>query len=277
MPRANWHFISNLPVVVPHISEQQAIADFLDRETSRIDELIARKQRLIKLLQEQRTALITRIVTKGLNPDAPMKDSGVEWLGDIPAHWEIKRFRFLFSLSKGKNPEVLIQFELDNTQPYVTMNYIRTGLLESYGYPNHNTLMVDDGDLALLWDGSKSGEFVLCRQGILGSTLTKCNHTRVIDRRFAYYACKTIERHLQAMTIGMGIPHVDRDSLNNMLLPLLKINEQQCIADYLDQKTARIDNLVSKINQAIEKLQEYRSALITAAVIGKIDVRQQVS
>ena len=91
MPRANWDFIGNLPALLPEAEEQTAIATFLDRETARIDALIAKKQRLIELLQEKRSALISQVVTKGLDPGVPMKDSGVEWMGEIPAHWEVKR------------------------------------------------------------------------------------------------------------------------------------------------------------------------------------------
>ena len=95
MPRASWDFIGNLPVAAPQLSQQQRIADFLDRKTAAIDALIAKKERLIELLEEKRQALITQAVTKGLDPNVPMKDSGIEWLGEIPAHWEMSALRWV--------------------------------------------------------------------------------------------------------------------------------------------------------------------------------------
>lgn len=193
-------------------------------------------------------------------------DSGIDWLGEIPEGWTIKRFRFLFSVIKGRNPELLTENEQDGMLPYVTMNYLRTGVPESYAFPNRTSVMVNNGDFAVLWDGSKSGEFVLCRKGILGSTLAKCINTRMLDSRFAYYACKAIEPQMQELTVGMGIPHLDGELLGNMVFAIPELPEQYAIAAFLDRETERIDLLIAKKERQIELLQEKRTALIHQSV-----------
>ena len=114
MPRANWEFIGNLPLLVPRGDEQEAIVAFLDRETARIDTLIEKKQRQIELLQEKRTALISHAVTRGIDPNAKMKDSGIEWLGEIPEHWEIKRLKFLVSEPLKYGANEIAELEITN-------------------------------------------------------------------------------------------------------------------------------------------------------------------
>jgi len=287
MPRANWHFIGNLPVVVPAISEQQAIADFLDRETSRIDELIARKQRLIELLQEQRTALISYAVTKGLNPDAPMKDSGVEWLGELPAHWEVKKLKRLGWFKAGAGFPDNEQGLQDKDLPFYKVS--------DMNLEGNDILMTTYNNSVSRETAKRLGATVFAKDTIIfpkvGIALLT-NKRRILtcdacidnntmgffvkrgDVKYLYYRLLTLDFGRLA-NLG-AVPSMNESQTCNIETNVPPLLEQQAIADYLDKETARIDSLVSRINQAIEKLQEYRSALITAAVTGKLDVRAHV-
>ena len=286
MPRANWHFIGNLPVVVPPMPEQQAIADFLDRETARIDEMIARKQRLIELLQEQRTALITRIVTKGLSSDVPMKDSGVEWLGEIPANWEVKKLKYVAEIITGNTPPKSDPGNYDELEglPWIKPDNLGSFLPVS---ASQEYLSAKGATLARI---VPKEAILTCCIGSIGSigiagcelsTNQQINSVvfsgqRVHHKYGFYMVYASLPEYRKLANLNV-VAIINSQSQKTIPIPLPPLPEQQTIADYLDQETARIDNLVGRINQAIEKLQEYRSALITAAVTGKIDVRQHVS
>ena len=130
MPKVNRDKLAACPLLLPNSAEQRAIADFLDRETAKIDGLVARKERLIELLQEKRTALITRAVTRSLDPNVPMKDSGVEWLGEIPAHWEVKRLGYVTSIGNGSTPNRNeARYWVDGGHPWLTSAKINEGVI----------------------------------------------------------------------------------------------------------------------------------------------------
>jgi type I restriction enzyme S subunit len=294
MPRANWEFIANLPFVLPPIPEQQAIADFLDQETARIDGLIAKKKRLIELLQEKRTALITHAVTKGLNQNVPMKDSGVEWLGQIPAHWEVKKIKHL----ARNGYRTFIDGDWIEA-PYITTEGIRliqTGNVGIGEYIEQGFRYVSEDTFRdLHCTEVMPGDILICRlaepvgRACLAPNLNEKMITSVdvcilktresTEARFIVYFLSSSNylSWLEAICRGGTRSRISRSMLGSIALPFPPIPEQQAIADFLDQETARIDGLISKINQAIEKLQEYRSALITAAVTGKIDVRKEAT
>ena len=278
-PAINAIEIGNLPIPVIDLHEQQAIANFLDQETARIDELIARKLRLVELLQEQRTALITHAVTKGLNPDAPMQDSGVEWLGEIPAHWIINRLKYSVNLINDKVEGAVVDL------PYVGLENVEswTGRLVEYEdkiEPESTSNRFQPKDILFGklrpylakvvhtgHDGICSSELMVLRPG-------KACSPRLL---FYYLISRDTIEVVTSATYGVKMPRSNWQFIGNLPFPIMGIDEQQAIADYLDRETSNIDSLVSRINQAIEKLQEYRSALITAAVTGKIDVRKEAA
>jgi len=285
MPRANWQFVGNLSALLPSEVEQQTIADFLDSETARIDELIAKQKRLIELLQEKRTALITRTVTKGLTPDAPMKDSGVEWLGEIPSHWGVKKLKHLCSRSAiyGANEaansysETGIRFlrtsDIDDSGDLLDDSpiYIDPISVQDYRLINGDLLVSRSGTIgrSFLYDNNRHGECAYA------GYLVRFVPNKKLVPKFVFYFTKsaTFKDWLQVSVIQSTIGNVNGQKYANMPMPITEVTEQRAIVDYLDQETARIDNLVDRINQAVEKLQEYRTALITAAVTGRIDVR----
>lgn len=275
---------------LPLPDEQRAIADFLDRETAKIDTLVAKKRTLIERLKEKRTALISRTVTRGLPPDAAraagldphpkLKPSGIDWLGDVPEHWEIGKFSREVRIAEGQaDPEI---------EPYVSMVLVA---------PNH----IESGTGRLLAketaadQGAISGKY-LCRAGeviyskirpalakaVLAPEDCLCSAdmypmSSVGRLRSRYLLLTLLSKQFTAWSVleadRVAMPKVNRETLNDLRLPVPPGNEQEEIAGFLERETANIDAMAAKVETAIERLQEYRTALITAAVTGKIDVR----
>ena len=274
---------------IPPAPEQRAIAAFLDRETARIDALVAKKERLIGLLQEQRTALISRAVTKGLDPTVPMKDSGVEWLGEIPAHWEVRPFtKYVVEKSdyRGKTPEKVASGVF-----LVTARNVRMGLID-YDC-SQEFIAEEDYDVVMRRGVPRKGDVLFTTEAPLGNVALVDREgialaQRIIrfrmnpdhfDSRFTLFAMMSDYFQVQLLTLSTGST---AEGLKASKLPMLwlvapPVTEQYAIAAFLDRETARIDALVAKVRDAIERLKELRTALISAAVTGKIDVREEVA
>lgn len=269
----------------PPLAEQRAIADFLDRETARIDALVAKKEESIRLLREKRTALISRAVTKGLDPDVAMRDSGIEWLGEIPAHWDVAALRYRYEQTLGKMLDTK-RITGEHLVPYlrnvdVQWDHINVLNLPSMDIRPHEVerFTVRPGDL-LVCEGGETGRCAILRGGI-----NTCGYQKALHRlrplnenretpRFLYHVLAVAVAH-GAFADGQGstIAHLTGDMLRAHRFPFPPFTEQRAIVDFLDQETARIDALVAKVNDAIERLKEYRTAVISAAVTGRIDVR----
>ena len=272
----------------PPRSEQVAVAAFLDRETAKIDALVARKERLIEVLQEKRTALITRAVTRGLDPDVPMKDSGVEWLGELPAHWEALRlFRLTPPERKVMYGIVLPGPDVRDGVPIVKggdvsrerLSLERLNRTSPDIEARHARSRLRGGDLVYAIRGS-IGDVEIIPDALEGANLTqdaaRVAYTAGIHGRWLLYALKSrgVFSQLEARALGATIRGINIRDLKRAIVPLPPPSEQRAIAAYLDRETAKIDALVAKIREAIERLKELRSALISAAVTGKIDVRE---
>ena len=277
----------NESVAFPAMSEQCAIAAFLSRETAKIDALVAKKERLIELLQEKRTALITQAVTNGLGPDVPMKDARVAWLGEIPAHWDVLRlFRLTPSdrsimygivlpgpnvkdgvpIVKGGDvsSERLHLDMLNRTHPDIEAGHVRSRLR--------------GGDLVYAIRGS-IGAVAIIPDELDGANLTqdaaRVAYTTATHGRWLLYTLKSaaIFSQLDAGALGATIRGINIRDLKRAVVPQPPQSEQRAIAAFLDRGTAKIDALIAKGHEAIERLRELRTALISAAVTGKIDVR----
>jgi type I restriction enzyme S subunit len=264
------NIIENLQVVLPAFPEQKAIAEFLDKKTAEIDTLITKKDELLKLLVEQRTALITHAVTKGLNPSTPMKDSGIDWLGQVPEEWEVIKSRRFSFCEKGKATKP--ENSTENGLPLLAMDYLRGDGEPELVEPTPRDIITKDGDILLLWDGSNAGEFLRSKTGVLSATIARVYISKDLDINYIYYALKSSEEELKMANIGMGIPHVNGTALKELHYSIPPLSEQKAIAEFLDKKTAEIDVTMQKISEAIDRLKEYRTALITNAVTGKIKV-----
>lgn len=265
---------------LPGSNEQTAIATFLDHETAKIDTLIAEQEKLLTLLAEKRQATISHAVTKGLNPDAPMKDSGVEWLGEVPAHWDVLAFQRCVFVAEGQvNPE---------HEPYRTMILIA---------PNH----VESGTGRILYletaeeQGAESGKY-LCNEGdviyskirpalrkvCIAPTACLCSADMYPLRGTAglmnsFLLWFMLSEPFSALAVleseRVAMPKINRESLKAVWLAQPPVDEQLLIASYLDTETQRLDALSTEATSAIDLLKERRTALISAAVTGKIDVR----
>lgn len=290
MPRANWDFIGNLPALVPPLPEQRSIAAFLDRETARIDALIEKKRRQIELLQEKRSALIRHAVTKGLDPDAKMKDSGIEWLGEIPAHWGTRRLRYLGYCQNGIN----IGAEKFGTgYPFVSygdvynnsaLPVVGSGLVESSD-ADRTRYSVEAGDVFFTRTsetieeiGFSSVCFKTIPDAVFAGFLIRFRPVgKTLDIGFSEFYFRS--DHLRAFFVKeMNLvtrASLSQDLLKDMPVLLPPIEEQAQIASILNQKMTQITFLIKKIHDSIIKLQEHRTALISAAVTGKIDVRKE--
>ena len=272
-------------VPIPATREQRAIVAFLDRETAKIDAQVARKERLIELLQEKRTALITRAVTRGLDPNVPMKDSGVEWLGEIPAHWELmplkrilRRCDYGISESLGGSGDIRV----------LTMAHVQDGeiVLPDDGSIDavDQTLVLESGDL--LFNRTNSRELV-AKVGIFrgdrqdqvtfASYLVRLTARDSVEAEWLNFLLNSTG--LLGMARSMALLSVNQANLNptkyqRIVVPMPELSEQRRIAGFAKHEATRIDALVRKIREAIDQLKGFRAAVISGAVTGKIDVRE---
>ena len=247
----------------PPLDEQHAIAAFLDRETGKIDALVAKKERLIELLQEKRTALITHAVTKGLDLDVPMKDSGVEWLGEIPAHWEVRRLKHVASMRAGTN---ITSDNIQLTGPYPVFG--------GNGVRGYTSSFTHEGEFPLI---GRQG--ALCGSVNFASGRFWASEHAVVVVPYPTGDTNWLTYSLNAMSLNQysqsaAQPGLSLDTIGAVPAPMPPLPEQPAIADFLDRKTTKIDVLMAKVREAIDRLKELRTALITAAVTGKIDVRE---
>jgi type I restriction enzyme S subunit len=276
-----------IPLQLPPIREQRAIAAFLDWETTRIDALVAKKEQLIELLQEKRTALITRAVTKGLDPTVPMKDSGVEWLGEIPAHWEVKRIKWAAQMVSGHTPDKKIDsYWQGGDIPWVSL--ADTAQLREVDYIATTAVMTtSDGIAHSSAHILPAGTVVFSRDATIGL----CAITRggmAVSQHFIGWVCgshlqpeyllfvlRSMTQELERLTMGATVRTIGMPDVKSLVTPIPPFAEQEEIVREVLRRRERIDALILKVRDVIARLKELRTALISAAVTGKIDVRKE--
>lgn len=271
----------------PPADEQASIATFLDRETVKIDALVAEQEKLIALLQEKRQAVISHAVTKGLNPNVPMKNSGVEWLGEVPGHWEVRALKSIVSTPITDGPHETPQF-LDEGIPFVSAEAVAQGFINFDKVRGHispedhlrysQKYLPRRGDVYMVKSGATTGVTALVETDLefnIWSPLAALRCGEKMLPKFLLHYMRS--RHFQeAVTlnwsfgtqqnIGMGV-------IGDLSAPIPTLSEQAAIATFLDSETAQLDALTAQARSAITLLQERRTALISAAVTGQIDVR----
>lgn len=275
----------------PNEEEQTSIVSFLDRETARIDALIEKKQRLIELLQEKRQAIITRAVTKGLDPNVSMKDSGVEWLGEVPEHWEVKKIKFTAIFSGGGTPDKENLDYWDGQIPWVSPKDMKKEQIED-SEDHITTLGLAESATSLIEPGAV---LMVVRSGILRHSIPiAINITQVAlnqdmkairflsGKVLPKFFLRWIQGQVKQLLFlwrkqGATVESIEQEYFLNTKIALPSPFEQQEVVTHLDRELERIDGIISKSQSSIDLLQERRSALITAAVTGQIDVRGEVA
>lgn len=255
--------LNKMPVVLPNKDEQKRIVSFLDTETARIDTLIAKQEKLIELLEEQRKSIISHAVTKGLNPDAPMKDSGVEWLGEVPEHWQILKLRQLVKLESG-SALPLDRINPDGKYPVYGGNNIR-GFTENFNMKGDYILVGRQGSLCGNINYA-SGEFWATEHAVV------VYPKKPVSLTFLGELLRTM--NLNQYSIASAQAGLSVDRISNIYTIYIAFEEQIQIAKKIDHENLKVDKLISKQQSLIEKLKEYRASIISHTVTGKIDVRE---
>lgn len=251
----------DLFVCVPDYADQEIIVNFIDYEITKIDDLINKNVRLISLLQEKRQAIISHAVIKGLDHNVPMKDSGIEWLGEIPEHWELTIIKRFSTLHRGH--DLTDAERTGGNYPVVTSGGISG---------THGSFMVLGPGVVTGRYGSTGRLFFIEEDFWPHNTSLYVSDFHGNLPRFVWYSLQTVD--FAAHSAKAAVPGIDRNDIHVLPAVVPPLNEQAEIAAFLDTALAKIDDLIDKAQQQIEKLKEHRSALISAAVTGKIDVRE---
>jgi type I restriction enzyme S subunit len=294
MPRASWEFIGLLNIPVP-CYESEKIAAFLDHETAKIDALIEKQQRLIELLKEKRQAVISHAVTKGLNPNTPMKDSGVEWLGEVPAHWIATRLKYLKGLESNSfvdgpfGSNLKSEHFIDDGVVYViestfaTTGQLDTAQLKKISLQHYETIKrstTKGGDIIIAKIGARYGSSSILpeldgKAVVSGNSLKLTVNESLLTNEFANELLRVLKAN-DAMDDGVNItaqPALSLGGLNNLPFLRVPLSEQYEIVKFIKEQKEIFEGLIERAALFIEFSIERRTALISAAVTGKIDVR----
>ncbi|MCC7193279.1 MAG: restriction endonuclease subunit S [Phycisphaeraceae bacterium] len=283
MPRVDWKFLGDLKFSLPPLAEQRAIAAFLDRQTAKIDSLVAKKRRLIELLREKRTALISHAVTKGLNPAAPMKPSGIDWLGDVPEHWIVRAFRYSATIPNGQvDPEDERYCDL----PLIAPNHIESGTGRLFDFDSAADQAAESGKYLfergmVLYSKIRPALAKVCVAPVKG--LCSADMYPISPRNdclasllMYYMVSKPFTTAVVLLSSRVAMPKINRRDLGGFPVLVPPMPEQAAIVAAIQAETDKMDRLVATVDSAIVQLNEHRSALISAAVTGKLDVRGEV-
>ena len=287
IPSMTQGHLNEIKFSIPNtLDEQTAIANYLDHKTTQIDTLIAKKEQFISLLQEERTAIINQAVTKGLDPKVKMKDSGIEWLGEIPEHWEVTRLGFLSS-KIGDGLHGTPNYVDNSDFKFINGNNIGNGQISIYEHTkcvsedeyifnkkelNQNSILMSiNGTIGNL--GFYKGEKVM-----LGKSVAYINiiDSKALNYTYKYLESESCKTYIDNQLSGSTIKNLSLYSINKIPIPFPSFDEQKEIVDFITIKTNEINILISKSQQEIELLKEYKTALISEVVTGKVDVRDVI-
>lgn len=276
----------NFAYASPDITEQTQIANFLDHETAKIDTLIEKQQQLIKLLKEKRQAVISHAVTKGLNPQAPMKDSGVEWLGEVPEHWVVSRIKNFAKIDSGHTPSRQVEeYWIDCNIPWVSLNDSKTLKVVDYiddtsnkinelGMANSSAHLLPERSVVFTRDASIGLSAIMSKPMAVSQHLIAwiCNDSKLIPE-FLLLIFYAMEKEFERYTFGATIKTIGMDDVRSLSGAFPPLEEQKVLVEWAFQKMASLKNGIDKAESVVDLLKERRTALISAAVTGKIDVR----
>lgn len=260
--------LGNFRIPLPPLQEQKTIADFLDKKTHQIEDFITKKQKLITLLEEKKQTLINQCVTQGLDSSTSLKDSGVEWLGKIPTHWEARKLKYVVSLRNKKEGESDFRIGLENIESK-TGKFIQT-----------NESVFDDEGIGFFEGDVLFGKlrpylakvFLADKNGICVSEFLVLRSEKVFNRFLKFLMLSgTFIDIVNSSTYGTKMPRANWEFIGNLKIPLPPLEEQKAIAEYLDTQIAKIDLAISKIKSQINLIKEYKSTLISEAVCGRVE------
>lgn len=275
-------------IPVPSEPEQTAIANFLDKKTAEIKEFIRLKEKTIELLKERKTAIINQAVTKGLNPNVPMRDSGIEWLGEIPKHWEVKKLKYcLKNITGGGTPSMENSNYWSGTIPWISPKDMKSYVIveskmhiTEMALRNTNVSILPIGSLLLVVrSGILQRTLPVCRTGVeatINQDLKALVPISNINSEYLYHLLKGCEGAVlyECVKAIATVESIEMDYLKNFKLPFAPIDEQGSIVEFINDQTIRFDQSISQAQQEIALIKEYQQSLISEAVTGKIDVRE---
>ena len=280
-PKLMNGMMAKVPLVLPPKDEQTAIANFLDRKTAEIDVLIAQKERLLELYEEEKTAIINHAVTKGLDPNAELKDSGVEWLGEIPVEWEVKKLKFLVSMNDESLPEDTDERFLIK---YVDISNVKSGVgilcIEELSFasaPSRARRIVREGDVIVSTVRTYLRSITKISNppdNLIVSTGFAVIRPRRLNSDYTGYMfySENLIGEIVSRSTGVSYPAINASDIGNIPVPVPTTEEQTAIANFLDRKMTEINAKITKTQRIIELQKEYRTALISEVVTGKIKV-----
>lgn len=272
----------------PPLKTQKLIATFLDRKTEAIDTLITKKQRLIQLLEEKCKVLINQAITKGLNPKVPMKDSGIPWIGKIPENWDIRKIKFVCRLETGHTPsrtEKSYWVENECVIPWVSLNDTKTLAVSDYiddtkhkisplGMSNSSAHLIESGAVVFTRDATIGLAAIINKPMAVSQHIIAWVCLSDINNRFLLNAIYAMNGELERLTMGSTIKTIGMPDVKELRMPVPPLEEQVNIANQIDEEQYNLKEVISKIKSQIERLQEYRRSLITAAVTGKLNIKE---
>ena len=278
-------FVKKQKISIPPISEQQSIANYLERTCNTIGKAIATQEKRVELLKELRQNIITQAVTRGINPDAPFKDSGVEWIGEVPEHWEIKRIKHCAQIFgrigfRGYTTQDLVlegegPITLSPSNMQGRMNYDSCTYLSWFKYNESPEIQIHNGDVLFVKTGSTYGKSAyvenLPMEATINPQIVVFKDFKDCNSKFFYYLLTTdiVQSQVDNTVIGSTIPTIGQEKIRNYVIPIPPLSEQQEIVSYIESQTARLDKSIEKAEHQIELLQELKQSIITEVVTGK--------
>ncbi|MBD5272673.1 MAG: hypothetical protein HDS42_05345 [Bacteroides sp.] len=282
MPRVSSDFIKDLDFFLPPIEEQEAIAAYLDDVTGKIDKLIAEKQKQVEDLRSYRTSLITETVTRGLNPNAPLRPSGIDWLGDIPEHWKTTKLKYVSTVQTGSTPSTSVEKYWDNPiRDWFTPGDFNTFRLSSSNR-KVSEVAFNEGACRIFPKNSILLVGIGATLGKVGITTVECSANQQVNAiafnnkvypLFGAYYLSSCNNALNSVSNASTLAILNQEQTKQFPMVVPPISEQKSIAEFLDEKTEKIDALINELDKQLNELDEYKKAVISEAVTGKVDVR----
>ncbi len=292
--KLNQDQLNNIPILIPNIQTQESMVSYLDKKTSEIDDNIAKNKELISLLEEKKTALINQVVTKGLDPNVPMKDSGIEWIGEIPEHWEIRKMKNLTFFQEGPGLRnwqftdygIRVICVTNITEKGIDFKNYEKFISEEEYKQIYQHFTVNKGDLLLSSSGNSWGKVAQYNDEeivILNTSTIRINENKdfgsILSQSFIKWSLEseTVREQLGLMMTGSCQPNFGPTHLAKVLVPYPTSKmEQNNISKYLDEKIGKLNEIIEKVKNEMCLLEEYKTSLIHHTVTGKIDVRDEI-